>query len=248
MRHQEAAVAGAEHGQRAGIGDGQTDGRREAQPDGLEGVAEARGARIGHAQEARHPAAEMAGVRGNGALLRQDGVDGLAERARIDELGGRRVLIGRVVIVAVVACACACVSSRRPARGPTARLSSSASSASRGHPGIGLDGDAGPASGSRACAASTSICATTAPGAISLPRLVVQCVRLTPKPDDEIALGDQLVRRRRGKAAADADRPRVAGKQAMPADRGRQQRAGALGQRDQRRLCAGRSPRRDRRE
>jgi hypothetical protein len=51
--------------------------------------------------------------------------------------------------------------------------------------------------------------------------------------DDEIALRDQLVRRRRGKAAADADRPRVAGKQPMPADRGGQQRAGAFGQRDQ---------------
>ena len=137
--------------------------------------------RVRHAQEARHPAAEMAGVRGDGALLRQDRIDRLAQRARIDEAGGRRVLIGRVVVVAVVDALARTVvaPSRARADGAPVQLGQDRL---RGHAGIGVDGDAGPASGSRACAASTSTCATTAPGAISLPRLVVQCVRLTPNP------------------------------------------------------------------
>ena len=49
--------------------------------------------------------------------------------------------------------------------------------------------------------------------------------------EDQIALRDQLVRRRRGEAAADADRPWIAGEQAVAAYRGGQQRARALRQR-----------------
>ena len=53
--------------------------------------------------------------------------------------GRGRVLVGRVVIVAV-AMRCRVSALRQPARGPVARLSSSARMASRGHPGIGVDG------------------------------------------------------------------------------------------------------------
>ena len=57
--------------------------------------------------------------------------------------------------------------------------------------------------------------------------------------DNAIAIRDQLIGDRRRKAAADAERPRIAGKQSVTADRSRQQRAGALRQGDKVRLGVG---------
>ena len=64
--------------------------------------------------------------------------------------------------------------------------------------------------------------------------------------EDEIALGDQFVGRRRGESAADADRPGMLRKQPVAAHRRREQRADAIGQRDQRLLRTRRSRRRAR--
>src|SRR6185437_15751835 len=85
-RHQKSAVAGAEHGQLAGIRDRKTNHGSEPKPDRLERMAEARRLWAGDAKVARNPAAEVTGVRGNHAILWQNIIDSLAQGARIDEL------------------------------------------------------------------------------------------------------------------------------------------------------------------
>ncbi len=229
-RHQEAAVARAEHGELAGIGDGKPDRGGQAEPDRLKRMAEARGLGVRHAQIARHPAAEVAGVGRDHAVLRQNFVDRLAQRARVDELAARRVGM-RIVMIVAGADALAHASLRRPACLP---LSGARPAGLPPSPWRRQARRAAPRSGSRAAVGSMSICATTASSAISLPRLVVHCVKLTPKPTMRSLSADQLVRDRRGEAAADAERPRIVREQPVAAHRCRQQRADALGERDQR--------------
>ncbi len=144
----------------------------------------------------------------------------------------RRVLIGCVVVVAVVRCACAwcrcavpCAGRRRA--GPARPASPPPS------PGRRRGRRAGRASGTRASTPryrparrrrrARSACRAWWSSASGWRRSAM--MRSLSR--------DQLVRRRRGKAAADADRPGIAGEQAVAADRGGEQRAGALGQRDQ---------------
>src|SRR5262249_59179087 len=99
--HQEAATAGPKPGERPGVCPRQADGRCEAKPNRLEGMAETGRPRAGHPQEAWHPAAEMTRVGCDDTLKRQHRVEGLAERARIDEFGARHILIGCVVVVSL---------------------------------------------------------------------------------------------------------------------------------------------------
>src|SRR5262249_22101558 len=99
-RHHEAAIARAEHGELAGIGHCEADRRREAKANRLQRMAEARCARALYAQIARHPTAEMAGIGSDDAINRQDRVDRLAQRPRIDEPGARLVAMRALMIIA----------------------------------------------------------------------------------------------------------------------------------------------------
>src|SRR3981081_4179484 len=63
-------------------------------------MTKARSLRIGHAEVAKDPAAEMAGVGSNHAILWENIVHCLAERARIDELRARLIQVRSVMVVA----------------------------------------------------------------------------------------------------------------------------------------------------
>src|SRR5260370_8183292 len=99
-RHHEAAIAGAEHGELAGSGPREAEGGREAKTNRLERMAETRCARASYAQIARDPTAEMAGIGGDDAINRQDRVDRLAQRPRIDEPNARFVAVRTLMIIA----------------------------------------------------------------------------------------------------------------------------------------------------
>src|SRR5215467_594801 len=99
-RHQEAAVAGTEHGKLAGIGHCEANGRSKAKANRLKRMAEARCARARHPQVTRDPATEMARIGGDDPILRQDRVDRLAQRPRINEPDARFVAMWTPMIVA----------------------------------------------------------------------------------------------------------------------------------------------------
>src|SRR4030095_12776405 len=49
---------------------------------------------------ARPPAAKVSGIGSHHAIARQDFIDRLAQRSRIDEVGVGRILIGAVMVIA----------------------------------------------------------------------------------------------------------------------------------------------------
>src|SRR5262249_38912468 len=63
-------------------------------------MTEAGSPRIRYPQIARHPAAEMPGIRCHGAIRRQYRVDRLAQRSRINEPGARLVRVREMMVVA----------------------------------------------------------------------------------------------------------------------------------------------------
>ena len=80
--------------------------------------------------------------------------------------------------------------------------------------------------------------------AISRPCRIVHMFSAQPQPTIEVGRADQLGGQRRGEAAGDVERPRVAVEQPLGHRRGREQRAAPVGQRDQGRRGPGaRAPR-----
>ena len=148
----------------------------------------------------------MPGIRGDDALERQDRVEGLAERARVDVIVGRHVPIGSVGIVAPA--------HARLRRFVTPALAGSDAVAKRRVQGLGagasiaVKGVRNRAMAAKARRVDVDL-GDDGRGSNEGAALGRPIGQARAEGDDQVALADQLARRRRAEAAADAKRPRI---------------------------------------
>ena len=239
QRHQRAAVAEAGDGQAVRPRDGGAHAAGQAEADRLERLREHEAGRIGDAQVHRREAHEVAGVDGDGAVVRQQRVEGDRERPRVDAAVAADVVVRLVApraggdlrgqrVVADAGALHARVEQRPRRRGGVADHG-------------GVDRRAPAASGSR------STWTTLAPGSISAPSRVVQRVSEAPNASTRSDSGDQPRGDRRGEAAGDPHRPRRAGEQPVAHRGGGEHGADGVAERLERLARARRAPRRGRR-
>ena len=237
QRHQQAAVADRADREAVGVRDRRADRVAEREPDALEGLREDEALRVRDLQVHRRVAHERAGVHDDGALARQQVVEGDAQRARVEpvaallvglvapapgrDLGGERDAAPRSLVGAAAG-----VAERREQR-------------LGGGAGVADDAEVdGPVRADRLEVA-VDLDDASCRGPISAPWRVVHWFSAAP---NAMTRSDSFSSRwasRRGEAAGDAEVERVAGEQAVGDGGGRQHGAEPLAERAQRGPGAG---------